>query len=593
MADQTNDIADLIIRLRADVSDLKATMEAGKGIVQEQTDSMKESFGELKKEIAEVFAAEKIKEFFMEGLKNFAEFDKQLSMTQFNLQRYGQATAESKEQMAQWADEIQRTTLFTKTEAVTTLNKLVTMTHSLTDSLKLSKLAMDVSAGTGLELTQITRGLGNAFEGNNHALGRLLINFPELKQQIDAGGDAVALLQSQFGGFSAKIGQDGLAGQIFHLKVAWDELAEDFVKQNKESVSSTIDGMMTFVHWVASAIDFVTKLAESVGAFLGHVAGEMIAFKDLLTGHVAEFKGEMKALALANKEASDQIWGDQQEAVKKFSATMTDGALHAKKIVEDATQVTVDSVQKIYAQATLKATLTWTQIQALYSEGNRVLTQQANEADDAFKKRVEETKKAHEAAAKDIESMSKTAAAETSKAFETSAKDMTKAYLAGTLTIKGAFEILGKAIFKSIVQAIGKALIQESVADYGKAIAAALSYDYAGAAGFAAAGAELDAVGGGIIGVAEAALAEGGYVNQPTIALLGEAGPEKVTPLSGGHPLDNGGGVHVEKMEFNYHGVKDAKEAMGSGQVRRAGHDILTQLDLERRRQGQRPQRGG
>ncbi len=98
MADET---AELLVSIRADLSDLKAKFEEGKHESKEFSEGLKEGFHELGKEIAEVFAAEKIKEFFMEGINEFAEFDKQLTLTQFNLERLGQATEGSKEK--HWA----------------------------------------------------------------------------------------------------------------------------------------------------------------------------------------------------------------------------------------------------------------------------------------------------------------------------------------------------------------------------------------------------------------------------------------------------------------------------------------------------------
>ncbi len=97
-----------------------------------------------------------------------------------------------------------------------------------------------------------------------------------------------------------------------------------------------------------------------------------------------------------------------------------------------------------------------------------------------------------------------------------------------------------------------------------------------------------------MVGVAEVALADGAYVTKPTIALIGEDGPEKVTPLSGGHPLDDGGGLTVDGgVHLHYHGVKDAKDAMSGGRAAKSGHDIITALDQQRRRQGVRSKRGG
>ncbi len=592
---QSDDIADLVVKLRADVQELTASMEAARGVVQEKTEKMKDHFHELKKEIAEVFGAEKIKEFFLEGLKEFAEFDKQLDTTQLNLKRFGQATEDSKEQMADWADEIQATTLFTKTEAVTTLNKLVTMTHSLTDSLKLSKLAMDISAASGIGLEQVTLALGNAFEGNTQGLGRFTRNFPELKKVLAEGGDAIGYLASQTEGMAEKIGQAGLAGQLFHLKMAWHEVAEDFAKDNKGAISESVEGFKTLAHWVSAVLSFIMRLAESSGVYWGSVAASAIALKDLLTGHVASFKEQMKSIQEGVKQQLGEIWTWTEEKSKKFGEDMTKGALHAKKSMVEASTEIVRSVQDLFGQAMQKHTETFAQALAAYAQGEVKLVKGVKETEAEFKKRVENMKLLHKDAADYIENTAAKLGKAIAKTSQAAASEMTKAYKDGTLTVGKAFDILGKAIFKSLVMATGEALVQSGVADISTAIADQLNPLLAAAApGFYASGFAKTAAGGGIMGVAEAALADGGYVTKPTIALLGEAGVEKVTPLSGGHPLDDGGGLTVKDgVHLHYHGVKDAKDAMSSGRAARAGHDLITELDAQRRRQGVRSKRGG
>jgi len=54
-------------------------------------------------------------------------------------------------------------------------------------------------------------------------------------------------------------------------------------------------------------------------------------------------------------------------------------------------------------------------------------------------------------------------------------------------------------------------------------------------------------------------MAEGGIVNRPTMALIGEAGPEAVVPLSGGNAP---GGFHFH-VHGNVYGIDDIKRMMG------------------------------
>ncbi len=578
-----DEVAELLVSIRADLSDLKAKFEEGKAESKSFAEGMKDSFHEIGKDIAEVFAAEKIKEFFLEGVKDFAEFDKQLTLTQFNLERLGQATNDSKEKMETWSNEIQETTLYTKNEALTTLNKLVVMTGNLGDALKLSKLAMDVSAASGIGLEQTTLALGNAFEGNTSGLGRFTRQFPELKKVLLEGGDAVAFLQEKFDGMSEKIGQAGLAGQLFHLQVAWKEVTEDFAKDNKGAISDATEGFKTMAHWASELLTIFMKVSQTVGVVFGSIASDVIAFKDLLTGHGKEAKGEFEAIQKAASENLHEIWTKTEEESKKFRKSQTEGALHSHAEIKESAEKIVASVSDMLTKITLKQTMTFAQASKEFIQGEVHLKKAIGETDAAFEKRVKDMEAQHKAAAEYIKKTGEDLSKSIEKTSQSASSAMTKAYLDGTLTVAKGFEILGKSIIKSLVEAVGKALEQESVSNFIKATAMlANPLTAAGAPGFYAT-AGIEAAGAGtIMGVAEAALANGGYVNAPTLALIGEDGPEKVTPLSKGHPMDKGGGdKHVYNMSFP--NVRQAKDFTNRDVATVSRKLFTTQQDMKTR----------
>lgn len=103
---------------------------------------------------------------------------------------------------------------------------------------------------------------------------------------------------------------------------------------------------------------------------------------------------------------------------------------------------------------------------------------------------------------------------------------------AGTLTISKAFAELAGSIASNMIQAVGDSLIQMGAGDIAKGAAMTLNpLTAAGAPGFFLQGAEEEAAGGVIKGIAATFLAEGGVVNKPALIVAGEAGPEAIMPL--------------------------------------------------------------
>ena len=76
-------------------------------------------------------------------------------------------------------------------------------------------------------------------------------------------------------------------------------------------------------------------------------------------------------------------------------------------------------------------------------------------------------------------------------------------------------------------------------------------------------------------------LAEGGIVTAPTLALIGEAGPEAVVPLDGKHGMSNTINVNIDVS-----GVTDRSDK------RALAREISDIINQELRRTGGQPTRG-
>ena len=158
---------------------------------------------------------------------------------------------------------------------------------------------------------------------------------------------------------------------------------------------------------------------------------------------------------------------------------------------------------------------------------------------------------------------------------------------AGTLTVTGAFQQLGAAMGKAILNALGETLIQMGTSEMTQGVAAAMTGNAGAAAQHLAAGSLESAAGGGIMGAASAFLASGGLVTRPTLAMVGEAGPEAVIPLSKMQGV-GGTSLSVGTLSLNFPGVTGTADLSGSGFRQSAARQFIQIQQYANRRTGKR-----
>jgi hypothetical protein len=107
------------------------------------------------------------------------------------------------------------------------MEKLLRVTNDVGKANELMSLSLDVSAGTGRSLEQVTQAISRAASGNALALGRIA---PELDKNILKSGNMNAIAQElsrTFGG-QAQTAAGTYKGQLDRLSVAFGELQESF-----------------------------------------------------------------------------------------------------------------------------------------------------------------------------------------------------------------------------------------------------------------------------------------------------------------------------------------------------------------------------
>lgn len=145
------------------------------------------------------------------------------------------------------------------------LGSLLRATGKTTKAQSLLKTAMSASAATGKPLATVSLALAKAATGNTGALGRLGINMKDADGKALSFKDSVKKLNDQFGGAQAAKTKT-FAGQVDVLKNRWNELKETI----GAAVLPVLGKVVSFINDnFGPAVDFVKGLFQK-----GGVAGE-------------------------------------------------------------------------------------------------------------------------------------------------------------------------------------------------------------------------------------------------------------------------------------------------------------------------------
>ena len=153
------------------------------------------------------------------------------------------------------------------------MDRLLRATSSITDSQKLLSLALDISAGTGKSLTQVSQSLQKAYLGQTQALGRLGVGLS--KAELSSGSFEViqARLTELFAG-QAQTAADGYAGSIARLQVATNNAAESIGQDlftaigtlsGGDGLPKTIQLIESLSSGIGDALIGISRLARNIG----------------------------------------------------------------------------------------------------------------------------------------------------------------------------------------------------------------------------------------------------------------------------------------------------------------------------------------
>jgi len=209
--------------------------------------------------------------------------------------------------------------------------RLLIVTKDVAQAQSLFETALNVSAGTGKDLTAVSTSLSKAYLGDNAALGRLGVGLSKAQLKSASFLEVQRTLNVNFAG-QASAAVEGYAGSMAKLTVAVDESKEAIGKGLLDAIAalSGSNDIDTFTVKMVNAAEKIGNAFRTVGDVIGllnpnasvKVGGKFVRRSDVMNqnqGGYSGIPGPRKAEVKAIKD-SVALRKAENELLKKKTA---------------------------------------------------------------------------------------------------------------------------------------------------------------------------------------------------------------------------------------------------------------------------------
>jgi hypothetical protein len=246
-------MSNVAINIAAEFTGKKAFKQA-----ETSTDKLNKSVKKLAGGLLLAFGTKQILAFGKASVKAFAEDDKAARALGQTLKNLGLAYGSNASTVNGFISRLELQTGVLDDELRPAMDRLLRATGDVTKSQELLGLALDISAGTGKSLTQVSQSLQKAYLGQTQALGRLGVGLSRVELTSSSFEEIQARLSTLFAG-QATTAADTYAGSLAKLTVAGNNAKETIGKGLVDafvtaSNSSSIDDLIGKIDRAANAM---------------------------------------------------------------------------------------------------------------------------------------------------------------------------------------------------------------------------------------------------------------------------------------------------------------------------------------------------
>ena len=289
----------------------------GKGFKQADTaiNKLNKNTKNLARNFGLAFGTAAVLAYGRAAAKAFAEDDKAATSLATTLKNLNLAYGSNIGTVNGYISRLEQQTGVLDDELRPAMDRLLRATGDVTKSQELLGLALDIAAGTGKSVTQVSQSLQKAYLGQNQALGRLGVGLSKAELESSSFEQIQDRLNVLFAG-QATAAADSYAGSLGRLAVASNNA--------KETIGKGLFDALKTVSGSSSTDEFIAKIdqaAQSIANFLNETAKFIAITKsifkfELFATDPNAFKG-MGNVSLSKSSQDTQ----KADAIAKKNAT--------------------------------------------------------------------------------------------------------------------------------------------------------------------------------------------------------------------------------------------------------------------------------
>jgi hypothetical protein len=246
--------ADIAINIAAQFTGKTAFDKA-----ENSAEKLQKSVKNLGRQLGLALGTAAIANYGKQAVKAFAADDNAARSLGKTLENLGLNTRYAGSELNGYISRLEQQTGVLDDELRPAMDRLLRATGSVADSQKLLGLALDISAGTGKDLTTVSQGLQKAYLGNNASLGRLGVGLTKAELKSSSFIDIQTKLTMLFAG-QAKDAAESFQGSLNKLTVASNNAKEAIGKGLVESLMILTGGGGS----VNGAVGVIDKIANGI-----------------------------------------------------------------------------------------------------------------------------------------------------------------------------------------------------------------------------------------------------------------------------------------------------------------------------------------
>ena len=307
-----------------------------------------------------------IVKFGKASVKAFAEDDNAARSLSKTLENLGLNTRYAGSTLNGYISRLEKQTGVLDDELRPAMDRLLLATGSVTKSQELLGLALDISAGTGKDLTTVSQALQKAFLGNNASLGRLGVGLTKAELSSSSFLEIQDKLTILFAG-QAKDASDSYQGSLDKLTIASNNAKEAIGKGLIDAIailsgSNTVDPAVSAIDKIAIKI---ADLTRGIAKFL-RIWKEMLTSFDLFIPAGGYGNPGMGNISMSVSGQTENALGRKQRLALEKTKTTTDKILKTEKDrLANLKKITAEQQKKL---ALDKASAFLTQAQKLFDQ---------------------------------------------------------------------------------------------------------------------------------------------------------------------------------------------------------------------------------